>query len=305
MKPETEIAQLFYAAFKSSPIQTYLFADGSVMVRLPTADNLLGITHLENRYYDFYYGAYYRGKTVNKTSKKTANGFAKEIIRFSYNTARISSQLAWYHPDLGERFGLTPSVPDAITLNKKIMQLLEEKAFKAFNERMTRYPAPKFETGPIRYNRVLMDYEYHPKGESVTADEHRDFFICHASEDKEAVVQPMIEALKAHGFSCWYAEEQIGWGDSITELINEGMKRSRYVICIISKNLVQKPWPRREINAAINLEIEGNKCRILPLLVGTDVELSELLSEFPLISDKLYLRWSGTVDSIIQAARRL
>ena len=53
-------------------------------------------------------------------------------------------------------------------------------------------------------------------------DTMRAIFICHASEDKDEIVCPMVEALSQAGISCWYDEAQIGWGDSITKKVNEG-----------------------------------------------------------------------------------
>ena len=55
----------------------------------------------------------------------------------------------------------------------------------------------------------------------------RDIFICHASEDKEAIVRPLVESFKQAGISCWYDEAEIKWGDSITQKVNEGLKISR------------------------------------------------------------------------------
>jgi hypothetical protein len=52
----------------------------------------------------------------------------------------------------------------------------------------------------------------------------RDIFVCHASEDKQDVVRPLVEVFTAAGVSCWYDEAEIQWGDSITQKVNEGLK---------------------------------------------------------------------------------
>ena len=61
-------------------------------------------------------------------------------------------------------------------------------------------------------------------------EEYRDVLIFHASEDKEAVVEPLQAALEAAGISCWVDSDQILWGDSTVGRVNEGMKNSRYRI---------------------------------------------------------------------------
>ena len=42
-----------------------------------------------------------------------------------------------------------------------------------------------------------------------------DFFICHASEDKDAVARPLAEELQSRGFSVWYDEFELDVGDSL------------------------------------------------------------------------------------------
>jgi len=62
----------------------------------------------------------------------------------------------------------------------------------------------------------------------------RDIFICHAGEDKEEIVRPMVEAFSQSGISCWYDEAEIRWGDSIVQKVNEGLAASRYVVVVFS-----------------------------------------------------------------------
>lgn len=129
----------------------------------------------------------------------------------------------------------------------------------------------------------------------------RDVFICHASEDKDDVVRPLVEAFTEAGISCWYDEAEIRWGDSVTQKINEGLAKSRYVLVVFSVAFVQKNWPQRELNAVLNREASSNEVRVLPLLVGTKEEKKQILEQFPLLNDKRYLPWSGDVKAIVEA----
>ncbi len=132
----------------------------------------------------------------------------------------------------------------------------------------------------------------------ATAAEVRDVFICHAGEDKAAVVEPLIGALDAARISYWHDRAEIRWGDSLTGKVNEGLRVSRYVIVVLSPAFMGKHWPERELNAALNMEAATGEVKVLPLLVG---EVNAMLKQFPLLNDKLYLIWDGKVESIIAA----
>ena len=50
-----------------------------------------------------------------------------------------------------------------------------------------------------------------------------DFFISHASEDKEDLVRPLVEACKNSALKIWFDNEQIEWGDNLRKSIDEGL----------------------------------------------------------------------------------
>lgn len=129
----------------------------------------------------------------------------------------------------------------------------------------------------------------------------RDIFICHAGEDKDEIVRPMAEAFSQAGISCWYDEAEIRWGDSIVQKVNEGLATSRYVVVVFSPAFVQKNWPQRELNAVLNQEASTGEVKVLPLLVGSEEEKRQILSQFPLLNDKRYLPWDGDLRNIVNA----
>ena len=129
----------------------------------------------------------------------------------------------------------------------------------------------------------------------------RDIFICHAGEDREEVVRPMVEAFGQAGISCWYDEAEIQWGDSITKKVNEGLAMSRYVVVVFSSAFVHKNWPQKELNAVLSQEASTGEVKVLPLLVGSEEEKRQILTQFPLLNDKRYLPWDGDLRSIVNA----
>jgi hypothetical protein len=111
----------------------------------------------------------------------------------------------------------------------------------------------------------------------------------------------MVEAFSQSGISCWYDEAEIRWGDSIVQKVNEGLATSRYVVVVFSPAFVQKDWPQRELNAVLNQEASTGEVKVLPLLVGSEEEKRQILSQFPLLNDKRYLPWDGDLRNIVNA----
>ncbi|MGA7876551.1 MAG: toll/interleukin-1 receptor domain-containing protein [Desulfoferrobacter sp.] len=135
--------------------------------------------------------------------------------------------------------------------------------------------------------------------------ERWDVFICHASEEKVSVAEPLYEHLDSVGIKCWYDRGEILWGDSIVGKINEGLRCSRFVIVIVSPSLLRKTWATKEMNAALSQEIDSGTTRVLPLMVGTAEEIQQMVNELAVQRDKRYLKWSGNPQEIESELRAL
>lgn len=133
----------------------------------------------------------------------------------------------------------------------------------------------------------------------------RDVFICHASEDKKTVVEPLVDALEHANISAWYDRAEIRWGDSIVGKINQGLASSTYVIIVISASFMKKNWPKKEMQAAMSREIGAGRTCVLPLMVGSESEIQDWLQQMPLQADKLHLRWPGEPSQVVEALRGL
>jgi glycosyltransferase involved in cell wall biosynthesis len=129
----------------------------------------------------------------------------------------------------------------------------------------------------------------------------RDVFVCHASEDKDEIVRPLVSALQQAKISCWYDEAEIRWGESITEKVNQGLSLSKYVMVVFTPTFIQKPWPKREFLAGLNEEASTDRVKILPLLVGSKEEQEQIGSQFYLLNDKMYLSWNGDPANVVEA----
>jgi hypothetical protein len=127
-----------------------------------------------------------------------------------------------------------------------------------------------------------------------------DFFISHASEDKESFVRPLAELLIKNGLNVWYDEFQLTIGDSLRKKIDEGLKFSKYGIVVLSRDFFRKNWPEYELNGLVAREMNGVRV-ILP--IWHNVTRDEVLSFSPTLADKVAL--NTTAYSLVEIVNEL
>jgi HD-GYP domain-containing protein (c-di-GMP phosphodiesterase class II) len=91
-----------------------------------------------------------------------------------------------------------------------------------------------------------------------------DVFISHASEDKASIARPLAEALLAKGLRVWYDEYSLKVGDSLRQMIDQGLENSRFGVVVLSAHFFRKNWPRKELDGLVTREVENTKV-ILPV----------------------------------------
>jgi hypothetical protein len=96
-----------------------------------------------------------------------------------------------------------------------------------------------------------------------------DLFISHATEDKEAIAQPLAMRLQDEGVSVWYDDFSLILGDSLRESLDYGLLHSRLGIVILSHHFFSKKWPRNELDGLLAKERAGQPA-ILPVWHGID-----------------------------------
>lgn len=154
-----------------------------------------------------------------------------------------------------------------------------------------RRPSPRLPT-------AQREVSVHPSGAS---EEQRDFFISHASEDKDFVRQ-LVVALRALGATVWFDEYEIQVGDSLRVKIDQGLKTSAYGVVVVSPRLIQKRergWIQRELGGSMARD-EKDRPVILPVWYETTA--SEVADEMPTLADTAALvAATTTVESIASA----
>ncbi|AQS18339.1 toll/interleukin-1 receptor domain-containing protein [Clostridium beijerinckii] len=113
-----------------------------------------------------------------------------------------------------------------------------------------------------------------------------DVFISHATEDKSGFVIPLVNKLKQYGVKVWFDKFELKVGDSLSKNIDEGLRKSKYGIVIISKSFLNKGWTDYEYRSLLSREI-GNCKVILPVWYNITKEEVQQYSLF--LSDKMAL----------------
>lgn len=103
---------------------------------------------------------------------------------------------------------------------------------------------------------------HHLYGES--GNEEYDVFISHASEDKAEFADLLCKELEDGGVKVWYDTLNIDWGDSLRAKIDDGLKKSRFGIVILSKDYIRKGWTQYELDGLFQIEMTNGKT-ILPI----------------------------------------
>lgn len=93
-----------------------------------------------------------------------------------------------------------------------------------------------------------------------------DVFISHANHDKPKFVDPLKKKLEELGLHIWYDSEQIEWGDSIKGKIEEGLKKCRFGIVVLSPNFLGREWTEKELSELLHRQNKSGQKLLLPLL---------------------------------------
>lgn len=121
----------------------------------------------------------------------------------------------------------------------------------------------------------------------IDDDPEFDVFVSHASEDKDAIVRPLAEALRTRGVSVWYDEFELRIGDSLRQKIDIGIARSRFGLVVVSKAFFAKGWPRYELDGLVTMAVNHRQV-LLP--IWHEISRDEVVSQSPSLADKLALR---------------
>jgi len=125
-----------------------------------------------------------------------------------------------------------------------------------------------------------------------------DAFICHASEDKESFVEPLVAELQKYGLKIWFDKFTLHVGSSLRESIDNGLAKSRFGVVVLSHAFFAKNWPQKELNALFSRQVNGRDV-ILP--IWHELTKEDILRHSPLLSDMVAAKSSDGLASVARA----
>jgi hypothetical protein len=91
-------------------------------------------------------------------------------------------------------------------------------------------------------------------------------FLSHSSADKRFVHQLAVD-LTSRRIPVWFDKWELKVGDSLSAKISEGINSSGWLAVVLSKNSVESPWFKKELNAALARELRDQNVFVLPIVL--------------------------------------
>ena len=230
-------------------------------------------------------------KKLADTSAKAAKARASATQARSETTARSKAREAEREEQKAlqaqkKRASLETKIAQKTTELGKLDSRLADREAKALRE----IEAEAQRRSQLSHRGVLEELQsVASSGETGHTARSYDFFISHATLDKEKVARPLAELLRGRGNKVWIDEQEIRVGDSIREKIDQGLAQSTYGIVILSKPFLEgRPWTERELNGLFVREEQAGEVRVLP--IWHEVSKEEVAAYSPILADKHALK---------------
>lgn len=111
-----------------------------------------------------------------------------------------------------------------------------------------------------------------------------DVFISHASEDKEAIAEPLAKEPRPRGLKVWLDKTELRIGDSLRRKIDYGLAHSTFGVVILSKSFFAKGWPQYELDGIVGTSVNGDQ-RMLP--IWHEISRDEIAKQSPSLVDRI------------------
>jgi hypothetical protein len=102
-------------------------------------------------------------------------------------------------------------------------------------------------------------------------------FLTYSHADRE-IVRIFATALKRKGIEVWFDEAEATFGQSLTEVVSEGIESSKFLVLFMSKNSLASAWVQKEVNTFIARRLRGDSPVVFPVLLE-DTEIPGLLRD--------------------------
>ena len=141
---------------------------------------------------------------------------------------------------------------------------------------------PEIQDRPLSEIPSLVREDIPPPTES--GGETHDVFISHASEDKDAFVRPLANALTNEGLNVWFDEMTLRIGDSLRQKIDKGLTSSKVGLVVLPPSFIDKGWTNYELDGIVTRAVSGEQV-LLP--IWHNITKQQVVDFSPSLADKV------------------
>jgi TIR domain len=131
----------------------------------------------------------------------------------------------------------------------------------------------------------------------VPLPEGRDFFLCHAWDDRAGAAKELCDLLQSSGVSVWFSEKDIGLGAPFLREIDKGLAKSKVGIVLVTPALLRRL--QGESIADKELSVLLAREQLVPVVHGTTYEALREIS--PLLASRNGLNTQENTMAVVAA----
>jgi hypothetical protein len=239
---------------------------------------------------------------MSRASKTTSTSSAASYIREAERESKKAEDAQNQRAQLGKKIAdkskdvarIQASIIKAEEADQRKRSAEDRKRQKAYDARIRELENQLAE----RASRTLI-----PALRPDDAGIVHDFFMSHASEDKQDFVDGLVAKAKEVGLDVWYDRFSLEWGDSLRQKIDHGLSSAYFGVVVLSENFFKKPWPQYELDGLIQKDMLGTG-RLLPIWHKLTVD--EVTQHAPSLAGRLALNTSiQSTDDIVDELVRM
>jgi len=135
--------------------------------------------------------------------------------------------------------------------------------------------------------------------EKQAAADRRDYFLCHAWDDRQGSAKELHDLLDKRGVKVWFSEKDIALGVPFVREIDKGLAKSKVGLVLVTPNFLK----RIESEGIAEKELSAllQQGQLIPIIHGTTYEALREVS--PMLASRNGL--STIEDSMSEVATKL
>ena len=233
---------------------------------------------------------------TSRTSASTTASKLKQIYVWESDRTKKTAESA----DLGKKIADKRQKRNDAYLNLQKAQQDEQKK----QDRQMKRVQASYESRISQLQSLTIASNVHQAGNNIedSAEEPQyDVFVSHAWEDKESFADEFVGELRKLNLRVWYDTSHIKWGDSMRAKIDDGLRKSKFGVVILSPDYIKdgKYWTKAELDGLFQLESINGKM-LLP--VWHNLTKKEVMAYSPIIAGRLAMNTASMTPTEIAEA---